>query len=111
MENNNALPARTTSGTSLQISNNHAKQIAKVLPGINDLHSWIRLDQRSLIEWANEIDRLKPDLDPRKLSFLIDCFKTDVITYNQREGIQAIFKGLDQIDGELGVYSKRSFTW
>lgn len=110
MENNNALPARTTSGTSLQISD-HTKQLVKVLADINDLHSWVRLDRPGLIHWASEISRLKPDLDPRKLSFLMDCFKSNVIEYNQKEGIQAIFKGLDQIDGELGVYSKRSFTW
>jgi hypothetical protein len=99
------------SGTLLQISNDHARQIAKVVQGVNDLYSWTKLDKPGLIHWANEIDRLAPDLDPMKLKFLIDCFKANVIEYNQKEGIQAIFKGLEQIDGELGDYKKRSFTW
>lgn len=107
---NQGLQTHPTSGTSLQTSD-HVKAIIRVLPGINDLHAWVKLDKPGLIHWATEIDRLAPDLDPRKLAFLIDCFKSNVIEYNQREGIQAIFKGLDQVDGALGIYNKRTFTW
>lgn len=82
-----------------------------MLPGVNDLYGFVKLDPDGLIHWAKEIDRLDPELDPRKLAFLIDCFKKNVIEYNQRESMQNIFRGLNEIDEDLGTFKRRSFTW
>ena len=102
-----------TSATSLQISNDHAAAVGRLLPGINDLYGYLKLDKPGLIHWANEIDRLAPDLDPAKLSLLIDLFKSDVIRWDKSLGIQNIFRGLEEIerDTATGKYQKRLHTW
>src|SRR5690242_10721334 len=48
-----------------------------------------------LEEWAKHL--AKSNVSPRALQFVLDLFATDVIQWNDRQGIQNVYRGLKQI--------------
>lgn len=60
-----------------------------------------------IVEWADSIQRLVPDLDLEALEFMIDNMKTGEIAFDKSAGIQNIFMGLKMVtrddDGKLKV--------
>jgi len=99
MEN---LPSRAQ-GTQLTPSE---ITIAKIIVNVNQLVAFpISADE--LKTWARDISRLLPDLEPDRLQYLMDCFRTDAIPYDKNKGIQNIFNGLRKIEKkEGGGYKK-----
>lgn len=55
------------------------------------------IDEKEIIQWALDVERLAPDTTPDKLSFLMDCFKMDLLQWDRSRGIQNVFNGLKMI--------------
>lgn len=56
----------------------------------------------TLLDWSEDLDRLRPDVTSDQLRFLFDCFKLGKIEFDKRKGIQNIFEGLhliEKVDG------------
>lgn len=69
------------------------KDIGSVIYHVNQLSPFTTTDER-LIEWAESINEILPELEIEDLKSLIRAFKTDEITYDTRLGIQNIFMGI-----------------
>lgn len=89
-------------GTSLILSDK-AKVIAKVIVDVNDLVGFKKTAEE-IISWSSDIERLAPGIEPERLAFLMDCFKTDRLLWDKERGIQNIFRGLKLVDVEDGKY-------
>lgn len=84
------------SGT-LQVSLENKKQeICKILFHINQVIAYPKSDQE-LEDWAASLLTFNPELDPRKLAFLIDRFKLGEIEWQKDVGIQNITMNLRRI--------------
>lgn len=80
--------------------------MVKVVMNVNDCLPF-KMDAPELVHWAQEIDRLIPDVDPEAIRFLIDCFKTEDLIWDRNKGIQNMFLGLKRIrrdeDGKFNL--------
>ena len=84
--------------------------ILKAVYQFNQLRSF-SLSKVEIIEWAQSIQRLCPDLDLDKLNFVIDRMKLGEISYDQKEGIQNIFRGLNMVTVENGKFKVLKAIW
>ena len=72
-------------------------KIADVLDVANNLVRF-PLKESDLSSWSKQLDRMFPDLEIRKLQFLIDQFaEDDIIEWDPNKGIQNVVKGLHRI--------------
>lgn len=94
-------------GNGLVLSNT-TKAIVAAVAEVNELIVF-KMENEAVLHWAQEIERLAPGTDPEKVTFLIDCFKTERLTWDKTKGIQNIFSGLKQIrkteEGEYKILS------
>lgn len=107
---NQGLQKRQTQGILSTPSNSVQKlspkgvRILKVIVNVNDCVPF-KLDLTDLSNWSQDLERLCSDSELHKLRFLMDCFKTDQIVWDQKKGIQNIFNGLKRINkNEKGEY-------
>lgn len=97
-------------GASLTLSDTGVR-IAKVIVAVNDLIP-MRLNSDDIISWSKDIERLVEADELKKLPFLMDCFKTDKISYDRNKGIQNIFNGLKRLkENEDGTYEILKEIW
>lgn len=75
-----------------------------MLLGVNQVAPY-PLTAIQVLEWCASIEKLMPDLDIKKLEFLMDAFKVDRFSWDKSKGIQNIFNGLKFIrESEGGGY-------
>jgi|GEM_PF-3465221 len=91
MENN--LPVQAERALSTPLSEKEV-QIAMVIYNISHLRPY-PLSDSQIEDWSKVINRLLPDLDLYDLSGMIDKMIIGEIEYDNKEGIQNIFRGLD----------------
>lgn len=89
--------------TSLILSEEE-KGLAKILVDVNMLVPF-KLEGQEIILWAKSIKELAPGLEPEKLTFLMKCFKSEVIPWDKTKGIQNVFLGLRRIRKTQAGYS------
>lgn len=53
------------------------------------------LTDNQIDEWSRSINELRPDVTPEQLKEVIDGMKQGLIDFDNRLGIQNIFKALD----------------
>ena len=56
-----------------------------------------QLDKYQLAEWAEDVLKLAPEVEPSRLAFLFDCYKTERLVWDNTKGIQNIFSGIRMI--------------
>lgn len=106
----NELQANQPQGTSLILSE-PVKEIARVIIEVNSLLGY-KLDVQDVVQWSRDIDRLLPGIEPERIAFLLDQYKTTRFTWDTKLGIQNIFIGLKWIGKtESGYEIKMSHTW
>lgn len=67
--------------------------IAKELEQVNLLITY-SLAPPQIADWAKCIVELEPDIDNYELKSVIDKYKRGIYEWDQREGIQNIFRGI-----------------
>lgn len=66
------------------------------------------LGEGDLTDWAADVLRLCPDVEPGRIDFLLDLYKTEQLMWDRNKGIQNIFTGLRFIGkNEKGYYLKK----
>lgn len=65
------------------------------------------LGKHDLTDWAADVLRLCPEVEPSRLEFLFDCYKTERLVWDGTKGIQNIFGGLKMIYREEDTYILR----
>ena len=65
------------------------------------------LGKNELSEWAEDVLKLAPEVEPSRMEFLFDCFKTERLVWDNTKGIQNIFAGLRLIYREEDKYILR----
>lgn len=80
------------------------KALLVALADVNDLIVF-PIEKEVAIHWAQEVERLAPGTTPEKLRFLMDCFKTEQLVWDNKKGIQNILVSLKYIkEKEDGGY-------
>lgn len=95
MENPQGGIVQRTHPQSLEISDSR-KRIAKVIVDVNQIMQY-PLTAVQVLEWAESIERLVPDVDVMALAYLMDAFKLELIEWDRQKGIQNIFAGLKRV--------------
>lgn len=92
------------------ILSNQTKALVKSVAEVNELVAF-KMENETVLHWALEVERLAPGTKPEKLSFLIDCFKTEQLYWDRNLGIQNIFGGLKQIKETETGYKLLKAIW
>jgi hypothetical protein len=86
--------------------------ICKKLLDIN-LIVGFQMKTDDLVLWADELDRLMPLEDLKKLPFILDCFKTTRLPFDNNLGIRNIFLAVKEIivdeDGSYKIRSQQRY--
>lgn len=86
-------------------------RISTIISEVNHLLSF-KLGVYEIADWAKQINRIAPDIDPKVLRFLMDAFATEAIPYDHTKGIQNIFNGLKRVEqSEKGYRIKSEKQW
>jgi len=64
---------------------------------VNDLTPY-ELPGQKIESWARDVLQVYPNIDLEMISFMILCFKTEQLIWDDRKGIQNIFNGLRRIE-------------
>lgn len=108
MEN---LPAKKDNHLpSTLIPSKRVVRISEKLLEVNMLLAY-RLEGPELVQWAQDIDRLMPTEELEKLPFILDCFKTGEIVYEEKLGIRNIFNATKIVYKEDGKFKIRRAVW
>ena len=89
-------------GIELAISENE-KAIIKSLVHVNMIVAF-QLQLEDLTMWAKDLQRLRPEVGTDQIAFLMDCYKTEKLVWDNKVGIQNIFRGLDKIENVNGIW-------
>lgn len=71
----------------------HEMQLCQILNRYNKLRQF-KLDAIEILEWKDDILLVMPDLELEKLDFAITKMMTEEIEFNDKIGIQNIFRAL-----------------
>lgn len=79
----------------------NTKAIITQVAEVNELVVF-KLENEVILHWAQEVERLVPGTTPEKLRFLMDCFKTEQLVWDNKKGIQNILVSLKYIREKEG---------
>lgn len=105
MESKNQI-VKSAPGT-LSILSDSQKSVIKVVAKVNNLVGFQK-DAAELIDWGKEIDRLFPEMELEKISFLMDQFMLGNLDWDDKKGIQNLTVNLSRVVREKGVLVLKS---
>lgn len=98
---------KSQQGTQLTLSDRGVR-IAKKLIEINSLVGY-QLSAEDIIAWSADCDRLMSPEDLEKLPFILDCFKTMRLPFDNNLGIRNLFRALPMVEKtETGFQALRA---
>ncbi len=101
MEQPKNLPQTTTTTTSIALLQPNI--ICKQLFCINQLVPF-PLSETQIEDWSSTLKRLAPNVTDQQLQTVLDKFATNRTKWNEKQGIQNIFRGLELLKLNKGEF-------
>lgn len=78
-------------------------QLCKQIFSINQLVAF-PLSETQMEDWATTLKRLAPNVTNETLQIVLDKFATNRTKWNEKQGIQNIFRGIDLLTLQKGEF-------